>query len=183
MGTRPRRAGLMGTGACRDQQDTADAAAVAALLAEDLPAESTESTEPAEDEPLTVYGDSAYGTDALLDTFEQTGVIARCKTQPPRAPGGRFSKSEFGVDLDAGTLSGRSHGRLAGAGERADRPVRRAVCRLSARCEVHRQPVGAHDPLGRARAPTRRRAPDNRTPAGRPTTGRPARRSSARPAI
>jgi hypothetical protein len=55
-------------------------------------------------EPLTVYGDSAYGTGALLDTFEQSGVITRCKTQPPRAPGGRFPKSEFQVDLDAGTV-------------------------------------------------------------------------------
>ena len=58
-----------------------------------------------DDEPLTVYGDSAYGTGALLETFEQTGVIARCKTQPPRAPGGRFPKSEFQVDLDAGTVT------------------------------------------------------------------------------
>ena len=59
----------------------------------------------ADAEPLTVYGDSAYGTGALLDTFEQTGVIARCKTQPPRAPGGRFPKSEFQIDLDAGTVT------------------------------------------------------------------------------
>ena len=27
------------------------------------------------------------------------------KTQPPRAPGGRFPKSEFGIDLDAGTVT------------------------------------------------------------------------------
>jgi hypothetical protein len=86
--------------------NTADGAAVAALLAGDLPAETTETTEMmGEEDPLTVYGDSAYGTGALLERFEQTGVIARCKTQPPRAPGGRFPKSEFQVDLDAGTVT------------------------------------------------------------------------------
>ena len=89
--------------------NAADAAAVAALLAADLPAEPAESgeTEAAEmpDEPLTVYGDSAYGTGALLDSFEQAGVQTRCKTQPPRAPGGRFPKSRFRIDLDAGTVT------------------------------------------------------------------------------
>ena len=54
---------------------------------------------------LMVYGDSAYGTGALLDTFEQAGIETRVRTQPPRAPGGRFPKSEFRVDLDAGTVT------------------------------------------------------------------------------
>jgi len=81
--------------------NAADAAAVAALLAADLPAESVETP----NEPLTVYGDSAYGTGALLDSFEQAGVQTRCKTQPPRAPGGRFPKSEFLIDLDAATVT------------------------------------------------------------------------------
>ncbi|HVA75953.1 MAG TPA: IS1182 family transposase [Acidimicrobiales bacterium] len=84
--------------------NTADAGAADALLAGDLPLAET-AEELADQEPLTVYGDSAYGTGALLDSFEQTGVIARCKTQPPRAPGGRFPKSEFGIDLDAGTVT------------------------------------------------------------------------------
>ena len=79
-----------------------DAAAAEALLAADLPTE-TETAETA-GEPLTVYGDSAYGTGALLESFEQTGVQARCRTQPPRAPGGRFPKSEFQIDQDAGTV-------------------------------------------------------------------------------
>jgi len=79
-----------------------DAAAAEALLAADLPAQTE--TAGIADEPLTVYGDSAYGTGRLLDTFEQAGVDARCRTQPPRAPGGRFSKSEFQIDQDAGTV-------------------------------------------------------------------------------
>ena len=89
--------------------NTADGAAVAALLAGDLPPEATETTETtevmADAEPLTVYGDSAYGTGALLDSFEQSGIEPRVKTQPPRAPGGRFSKSEFQIDSDAGTVT------------------------------------------------------------------------------
>jgi hypothetical protein len=93
--------------------NAADAAAVAALLAADLPARPAETPEAAEmpktaetvGEPLTVYGDSSYGTGALLDSLEQAGVQTRCKTQPPRAPGGRFPKSEFLIDLDAGTVT------------------------------------------------------------------------------
>src|SRR5580704_10263694 len=99
--------------------NAADAAAVAVLLAADLPAQPAETPATPElsetpetpatpetlEEPLTVYGDSAYGTGALLDGFEQAGVETRCKTQPPRAPGGRFPKSEFLIDLDAGTVT------------------------------------------------------------------------------
>jgi Transposase DDE domain/Transposase domain (DUF772) len=81
-----------------------DAAAAEALLAGDLTDEAAETAMLSDGEPLTVYGDSAYGTGALLDTFEQTGVQARCRTQPPRAPGGRFPKSEFRIDMDAGTV-------------------------------------------------------------------------------
>jgi hypothetical protein len=94
-------------------------AAVAALLAADIPAEPAQTAETVETleiveapvsvglmaEPLTVYGDSSYGTGALLTRFEQAGVQTRCKTQPPRAPGGRFPKSRFGIDLDAGTVT------------------------------------------------------------------------------
>jgi hypothetical protein len=104
-----------------------DAAAAAGLLAADLPTPQTDVTDVTSettetdvtavtsetetgkttegDDPLTVYGDSAYGTGELLDTLAQAGVDARCKTQPPRAPGGRFSKSEFQIDADAGTVT------------------------------------------------------------------------------
>ena len=121
-----------------------DQTAVADLLATDLPAAETDETaETAEtmmvqDEPLTVYGDSAYGTGALLDTFEQTRIDARVKTQPPRAPGGRFPKSKFRVDLDAGTVTCPA-GHTA-----ATRPLKdgqiarfgalRATCPLAAKC-------------------------------------------------
>ena len=82
------------------------------------------------DEPLTVYGDSAYGTGALLDSFEQVGIQARCKTQPPRAPGGRFPKSEFGIDLDAGMVT------CAAGHTVATRPVKDGqIARFGALCQ------------------------------------------------
>jgi len=54
------------------------------------------------EEPLSVYGDSAYGTGALLSTLEDAGAEVYCKVQPPVAPGGRFPQ---------GRVSDRSHGR------------------------------------------------------------------------
>ena len=123
--------------------NAADGAAVAALLGADLPAEAAETAETeTPEEPLTVYGDSAYGTGALLDSFEEAGVQTRCKTQPPRAPGGRFPKSRFGIDLDAGTVTCPAshtvtlrtikHGQLARFG------VLCAGCPLAARCTSSR---------------------------------------------
>jgi hypothetical protein len=96
----------------------ADAAAATDLLAADLQGDDTEvdqdgeggDTEDAggeisEGERLSVYGDSAYGSGKLLDTLEQAGAEINCKVQAPSAPGGRFPKSEFQIDLDAGTVS------------------------------------------------------------------------------
>ena len=54
---------------------------------------------------LEVYGDSAYGTGPVLEDLEAAGVVAFLKTQPARAPGGRFPKTEFRIDLDALTVS------------------------------------------------------------------------------
>ena len=121
------------------------------------------------DEPLTVYGDSAYGTGALLDSFEQAGVQTRCKTQPPRAPGGRFPKSRFGIDLDAGTVTCPADHTVSATDDqaRAGRPLRRALQRLPAGGEVHQQPVGTHDPSRPARAAARRRPRRQTDPAWR----------------
>ena len=95
-----------------------------------------------DDEPLMVYGDSAYGTGVLLDTFEQAGVIARCKTQPPRAPGGRFPKSEFHVDLDAGTVTCPADHTVAlrplKSGQIARFGALCAGCPLAAKCTASR---------------------------------------------
>ncbi len=53
----------------------------------------------------TVYGDAAYGTGAFQSRLESAGIASGCKTQPPTAPGGRYAKDRFGIDLDAGTAT------------------------------------------------------------------------------
>jgi hypothetical protein len=84
-------------------------AAVAEALIDDLldagsqEPEATEQTAVADEreaEQPTVYGDSAYGSGAFLDRLAEAGIESRCKTQPPAAPAGRFSKDAFSVDLE-----------------------------------------------------------------------------------
>jgi DDE family transposase len=104
-----------------------DAAAARDLLAADLaepepgergsaepePAEpgpadraSAEPPEPAEPgESLAVYGDSAYGSGAVLAMLEHADAQVMCKVQPPSAPAGRFAKDAFEIDLDAGHVT------------------------------------------------------------------------------
>jgi hypothetical protein len=52
-----------------------------------------------------VYGDSAYGTGANLAWLEAHGLTPMVKTQIPTAPGGRFAKDQFRIDLAAGTVT------------------------------------------------------------------------------
>jgi hypothetical protein len=53
----------------------------------------------------TVYGDAAYGSGGFLAHLAAAGIDSRCKTQPPVAPGGRYSKDDFYIDLDADTVT------------------------------------------------------------------------------
>lgn len=106
--------------------NTGDAAAATGLIADLLP------DEPATDEPATdgpagasvkgegqpdepagerggeaeasVYGGNAYGTGEFHDRLEAGGIESKCKTQAPTAPGGRFGKDRFNIDLGAGTV-------------------------------------------------------------------------------
>ncbi len=57
------------------------------------------------DDALAVYGDAAYGAGELLARLEKAGAEIKTKVQPPVAPGGRFAKDRFGVDLEAGTVT------------------------------------------------------------------------------
>ena len=52
-----------------------------------------------------VYGDSAYGTGVNLAWLNQQGFTPMVKTQVPTAPGGRFAKDGFRIDLAAGTVT------------------------------------------------------------------------------
>ena len=46
-----------------------------------------------------VYGDSAYGTGAHLAWLGEHGLAPMVTTQVPTAPGGRFAKDQFRIDL------------------------------------------------------------------------------------
>jgi Transposase DDE domain/Transposase domain (DUF772) len=50
-----------------------------------------------------VYGDAAYGTGEFHQRLTGAGIQSRCKTQPPTAAGGMFSKDQFDIDLHAQT--------------------------------------------------------------------------------
>lgn len=52
-----------------------------------------------------VYGDAAYGAGKLLAGLETAGAQIFTKVQPPTAPGGRFTKDRFSIDLDGGTIT------------------------------------------------------------------------------
>jgi hypothetical protein len=54
---------------------------------------------------LAVYGDAAYGAGVLLERLEAAGADILTKVQPPVAPGGRFPKDRFTIDLGAGTVT------------------------------------------------------------------------------
>jgi Transposase DDE domain/Transposase domain (DUF772) len=120
-----------------------DGQALGALLAEELA--EPDASDPPEDEPpagpeepLAVYGDSAYGAGSVLDTLEQADAEIMCKVQAPNAPGGRYAKDAFGIDLTAGTVTCPA-GRLAEL-----RPIKNGhiahfghacqACPLAARC-------------------------------------------------
>jgi len=82
-----------------------DAGAARTLLADDLPAAADgDGDGDGDGEPLAVYGDAAYGAGELLQVLDTAGAQVRCKVQPPAAPGGRFAKDQFTVDLTAGTV-------------------------------------------------------------------------------
>jgi hypothetical protein len=52
-----------------------------------------------------VYGDAAYGSGQFLDYLARAGIDSRCKSQPLAAPGGRYRKDLFYIDLDADTVT------------------------------------------------------------------------------
>jgi IS5 family transposase len=66
----------------------------------------TELAVPGEPErPLTVYGDSAYGTGEVLAVLGVAGAVSRLKVQPATGIGGHFTKDDFRIDLDARTVT------------------------------------------------------------------------------
>ena len=83
-----------------------DAVVVPELLVDDLaPAGEAPAGEAPAGAPLTVYGDSAYGTGPVLETLEAHGAVSLCKVQPSHALPGHFSKDDFAVDLATRTVT------------------------------------------------------------------------------
>jgi Transposase DDE domain/Transposase domain (DUF772) len=79
---------------------TTSDAVVAPTLLDDLgPGEGDQASQ------AVVYGDSAYGTGTHLAWLDQQGLTPMVKTQVPTAPGGRFAKDQFRIDLQAGTVT------------------------------------------------------------------------------
>ena len=141
-----------------------DAAAAAELLADELPStnELPAGGEPVPGESsLTVYGDSAYGTGELLERLEAASADIRCKVQAPNAPGGRFTKADFRVDLEARTVTCPAGQAVplqpAGRVRIAEFGPSCAACPLVSRCTSSREgrtiTVGPHEAqLSRGRA-------------------------------
>jgi hypothetical protein len=145
--------------------NSGDAAVAPELLASDLPVAGPDTGDT--DELLTVYAEAAYGSDELLGTLETAGAELRIKVQPPVAPAGRFSKDDFAIDTEAGTvtcpagvtapLRTRRHGSVATFGAAC------GACPLVTRCTTSKAgrsiAVGPHEAaLAHARAARRDRA-------------------------
>jgi hypothetical protein len=94
-----------------------------------------------------------------------------CKVQAPNAPGGRYAKDAFQIDLEAGTVTGpaRTDRPAASGRERAHRPLRASVPGMPARQRVHHLNGWALDPRRplRATASACSRPPDRSGVEGR----------------
>jgi hypothetical protein len=60
---------------------------------------------PGQPAQAVAYGDTSYGSGANLTRLARLGVQARVKVAMPTAPGGRYGKTAFRVDLAQGTVT------------------------------------------------------------------------------
>jgi hypothetical protein len=58
-----------------------------------------------QDEAVEVFGDASYGTAELVDHVAEAGGRIWMKVQAPSAKKGMFSKDDFHIDLDQGTVT------------------------------------------------------------------------------
>jgi Transposase DDE domain/Transposase domain (DUF772) len=113
-----------------------------------------------------VYGDSAYGTGAQLAWLEHHRLTPMVKTQLPTAPGGRFAKDQFRLDLQVQTVTCPARVTVAitpagGGGGRARFGAACGVCPLRQACTSSaRGRVVAIHPHEAALAAARRRQRD-----------------------
>ena len=130
----------------------------------------------------TVYGDSAYGSGEFQGLLQQSRINSRCRTQPAAAPGGRFTKDRFGVDLLSGTVTCPA-GTTVAIRARGDGSGTAAFGAACHGCALRGRCTDAAGAAPCASAPTRpcspRRAPANKTPHGETTTAPCAPKSNA----
>ena len=81
--------------------NAADSSVAVELLEEALAGEAETS---AESSKVEVFGDTSYGTAAVVEHIEDKGGESNVKVQEPSARKGLYSKSDFAIDLDAGTV-------------------------------------------------------------------------------
>ena len=81
--------------------NVADAAPATAMLGEALGPEK----QAPDDVTVEVYGDSSYGTAALVEHIEDAGAEANVKVQPPAAAKGHFAQDAFIIDTDKKTVA------------------------------------------------------------------------------
>lgn len=92
-----------------------------------------------DDDHPTVVGDAAYGHPSVRTTLAERGVEVMAKVPPAHNTGGRFTKDDFAIDLEEGTVRCPA-GHLArirpsaGGGGRAVFGERCADCPLRPRC-------------------------------------------------
>jgi hypothetical protein len=110
---------------------------------------------------LVVYGDSAYGAGPVLAALDEARAVSRVKVQPASGVAGHFTKDDFTIDLDAGSVTcpaGRTAriGRHAGGGFQARFRSVCSACPLLARCtssphgrSIEISPYEAHLAAGR----------------------------------
>jgi hypothetical protein len=82
--------------------NSGDAEAAGDLLADVFADHSSDSGDaPGGDAQCSVYADAAYGAGELLARLEEAKTDIKVKVQPAVAPGGRFTKDAFTIDLPA----------------------------------------------------------------------------------
>ena len=104
---------LLNTAQDADTAEDADTADTADTAEDADTADTAEDGEDGEDGGVveefagrpTVYGDSAYGSGEFQGLLQQSRINSRCRTQLAAAPGGRFTKDRFDVDLLSGTVT------------------------------------------------------------------------------
>jgi hypothetical protein len=67
-------------------------------------AQSSDSSMEKPSEPLSVYGDAAYGTAEFVQKLEQAQVQVNVKVALPSAPSGKYGKDDFCIDLEKRTV-------------------------------------------------------------------------------